>query len=168
MNEKFMLNWMVFKWRFQFLERLLHCIVFHTMWGFFVSIFSVHYKQMELQVKLLWIVDSFFKSSIEYCYCKIYCEWKLNSTVERTFWMLTKCWNEFPLDMGGEFSFVWLKSIDWKESQIENINPSFQTYFAFDSRAEQQMEVYLRYGQHPELYPNRRGEIVQGWVMCKN
>ncbi|XP_055855909.1 uncharacterized protein LOC129919100 [Episyrphus balteatus] len=37
-----------------------------------------------------------------------------------------------------------------------------QTYFAFDSRAEQQMEVYLRYGQHPELYPNRRGEIVQG------
>lgn len=39
---------------------------------------------------------------------------------------------------------------------------SLQTYFAFDSRAEQQMEVYLRYGQHPELYPNRRGEVVQG------
>lgn len=38
----------------------------------------------------------------------------------------------------------------------------FQTYFAFDSRAE--TEVYLRYGQHPELYPNRRGEIVQGLV----
>lgn len=37
-----------------------------------------------------------------------------------------------------------------------------QTYFAFDSTAEQQMEVYMRYGQHPELYPNRRGEIVQG------
>lgn len=37
-----------------------------------------------------------------------------------------------------------------------------QTYFSFDSRAEQQMEVFLRYGQHPELYPNRRGEIVQG------
>ncbi|CAD7088052.1 unnamed protein product [Hermetia illucens] len=37
-----------------------------------------------------------------------------------------------------------------------------QTYFAFDTRAEQQMEVYLRYGQHPELYPNRRGEFVQG------
>lgn len=37
-----------------------------------------------------------------------------------------------------------------------------QTYFAFDSRAE--TEVYLRYGQHPELYPNRRGEIVQGLV----
>lgn len=37
-----------------------------------------------------------------------------------------------------------------------------QTYFAFDSRAE--TEVYLRYGQHPELYPNRRGEIVQGFV----
>ncbi|KAG5667749.1 hypothetical protein PVAND_015719 [Polypedilum vanderplanki] len=35
-----------------------------------------------------------------------------------------------------------------------------QTYFAFDSKAE--TEVYLRYGQHPELYPNRRGEIVQG------
>lgn len=37
-----------------------------------------------------------------------------------------------------------------------------QTYFSFDSRAEQQFEVYLRYGQHPELYPNRRGEIVPG------
>lgn len=37
-----------------------------------------------------------------------------------------------------------------------------QTYFSFDSRAEQQLEVYLRYGQHPELYPNRRGEIVPG------
>ncbi|XP_055380303.1 uncharacterized protein LOC129611271 isoform X2 [Condylostylus longicornis] len=37
-----------------------------------------------------------------------------------------------------------------------------QTYFQFDSRAEQQLEVFLRYGQHPELYPNRRGEVVQG------
>lgn len=37
-----------------------------------------------------------------------------------------------------------------------------QTYFAFDSRAEQQMEVFNRYGPHPELYPNRRGEVVQG------
>ncbi|XP_015172788.1 PREDICTED: uncharacterized protein LOC107064537 [Polistes dominula] len=37
-----------------------------------------------------------------------------------------------------------------------------QTYFSFDSRAEQQLDVYLRYGQHPELYPNRRGEIVPG------
>ncbi|XP_015509202.1 uncharacterized protein [Neodiprion pinetum] len=37
-----------------------------------------------------------------------------------------------------------------------------QTYFSFDSRAEQQTEVYLRYGQHPELYPNRRGEVVPG------
>lgn len=44
----------------------------------------------------------------------------------------------------------------------ERHNFFFQTYFAFDSRAEQQMEVYLRYGQHPELYPNRRGEVVQG------
>ena len=25
------------------------------------------------------------------------------------------------------------------------------------------MEVYLRYGQHPELYPNRRGELVVGY-----
>ncbi|CAB3253101.1 unnamed protein product [Arctia plantaginis] len=39
-----------------------------------------------------------------------------------------------------------------------------QTYFSFDSRAEQQFEVYLRYGQHPELYPNRRGEVVAGCV----
>ena len=37
-----------------------------------------------------------------------------------------------------------------------------QTYFTFDTRAEQQTEVYLRYGQHPELYPNRRGEVLQG------
>ncbi|XP_049853179.1 cubilin-like [Schistocerca gregaria] len=37
-----------------------------------------------------------------------------------------------------------------------------QTYFSFDSRAEQQLEVYLRYGQHPELYPNRRGEVIPG------
>ncbi|XP_043252435.1 uncharacterized protein LOC122397373 [Colletes gigas] len=37
-----------------------------------------------------------------------------------------------------------------------------QTYFSFDSRAEQQFDEYLRYGQHPELYPNRRGEIVPG------
>ncbi|KAG5325618.1 TLL1 protein, partial [Pseudoatta argentina] len=37
-----------------------------------------------------------------------------------------------------------------------------QTYFSFDSRAEPQFEVYLRYGQHPELYPNRRGEVVPG------
>lgn len=37
-----------------------------------------------------------------------------------------------------------------------------QTYFSFDTRAEQQFEVYLRYGQHPELYPNRRGEIIAG------
>jgi len=34
-----------------------------------------------------------------------------------------------------------------------------QTYFSFDTRAEQQFEVYLRYGQHPELYPNRRGKV---------
>lgn len=40
-----------------------------------------------------------------------------------------------------------------------------QTYFSFDTRAEQQLVVYLRYGQHPELYPNRRGEVVQGYVM---
>uniref|UniRef100_A0A1B6LN30 CUB domain-containing protein n=1 Tax=Graphocephala atropunctata TaxID=36148 RepID=A0A1B6LN30_9HEMI len=37
-----------------------------------------------------------------------------------------------------------------------------QTYFSFDSRAEQQFDVYLRYGQHPELYPNRRGQVVAG------
>jgi hypothetical protein len=36
-----------------------------------------------------------------------------------------------------------------------------QSYFRFDSRAEQQYEVYLRYGQHPELYPNRRGEVSE-------
>ncbi|XP_030757674.1 tolloid-like protein 1 [Sitophilus oryzae] len=43
---------------------------------------------------------------------------------------------------------------------VENFTD--QTYFSFDTRAEQQLVVYLRYGQHPELYPNRRGEIVQG------
>ncbi|KAF7266556.1 hypothetical protein GWI33_020064 [Rhynchophorus ferrugineus] len=43
---------------------------------------------------------------------------------------------------------------------VENFTD--QTYYSFDTRAEQQLVVYLRYGQHPELYPNRRGEIVQG------
>lgn len=38
-----------------------------------------------------------------------------------------------------------------------------QTYFSFDSRAEQQFDVYLRYGQHPELYPNRRGQVLAGY-----
>lgn len=47
-------------------------------------------------------------------------------------------------------------------SSVLSLSP--QTYFTFDTRAEQQMEVYLRYGQHPELYPNRRGEIVPGYV----
>ena len=37
-----------------------------------------------------------------------------------------------------------------------------QTYLSFDSRAEEQYEVYLRYGQHPELYPNRRGQVLPG------
>ncbi|XP_034238683.1 uncharacterized protein LOC117643728 [Thrips palmi] len=37
-----------------------------------------------------------------------------------------------------------------------------QTYLSFDSRAEEQFEVYLRYGQHPELYPNRRGQVLPG------
>uniref|UniRef100_A0A1B6CMX3 CUB domain-containing protein n=1 Tax=Clastoptera arizonana TaxID=38151 RepID=A0A1B6CMX3_9HEMI len=37
-----------------------------------------------------------------------------------------------------------------------------QTYFSFDTRAEQQFDVYLRYGQHPELYPNRRGQVLSG------
>ncbi|XP_072381346.1 cubilin homolog [Diabrotica undecimpunctata] len=41
-------------------------------------------------------------------------------------------------------------------------NYTDQTYLSFDTRAEQQLVVYLRYGQHPELYPNRRGEVVQG------
>ncbi|CAB0014019.1 unnamed protein product, partial [Nesidiocoris tenuis] len=47
-----------------------------------------------------------------------------------------------------------------------------QTYFSFDSRAEQQFDVYLRYGQHPELYPNRRGQIALGyvpkWIECSS
>lgn len=38
-----------------------------------------------------------------------------------------------------------------------------QTYYSFDSRAEQETQVYLRYGQHPELYPNRRGLLNPGW-----
>lgn len=37
-----------------------------------------------------------------------------------------------------------------------------QTYYSFDSRAEQETQVYLRYGQHPELYPNRRGLLIPG------
>lgn len=41
-----------------------------------------------------------------------------------------------------------------------------QTYLSFDSRAEEQYEVYLRYGQHPELYPNRRGQVLPGYVLA--
>uniref|UniRef100_A0A1B0BRK7 CUB domain-containing protein n=1 Tax=Glossina palpalis gambiensis TaxID=67801 RepID=A0A1B0BRK7_9MUSC len=58
-----------------------------------------------------------------------------------------------------------LQSVVSLSKQIYNITDrvhGIETYFTFDSRAEQQTEVYLRYGQHPELYPNRRGEVVQG------
>ncbi|XP_050540622.1 uncharacterized protein LOC126905181 [Daktulosphaira vitifoliae] len=41
-------------------------------------------------------------------------------------------------------------------------NYTDQTYYSFDSRAEQETQVYLRYGQHPELYPNRRGILSPG------
>ncbi|RXG58476.1 hypothetical protein Avbf_16806, partial [Armadillidium vulgare] len=37
-----------------------------------------------------------------------------------------------------------------------------ETYFSFDSRAEQQKEVYGRFGPNPVLYPYRRGEVVPG------
>ncbi|XP_018027741.1 cubilin isoform X1 [Hyalella azteca] len=37
-----------------------------------------------------------------------------------------------------------------------------ETYFSFDSRVEQQKEVFGRYGPNPVLYPFRRGEIVPG------
>ncbi|XP_049948096.1 uncharacterized protein LOC126456385 [Schistocerca serialis cubense] len=43
---------------------------------------------------------------------------------------------------------------------VENFTD--QTYFSFESRVEQQLEVYARYGHHPELYPNRRGQVVPG------
>ncbi|XP_050422167.1 uncharacterized protein LOC126834351 [Adelges cooleyi] len=41
-------------------------------------------------------------------------------------------------------------------------NYTDQTYYSFDSRAEQETQVYLRFGQHPELYPNRRGILNPG------
>lgn len=41
-------------------------------------------------------------------------------------------------------------------------NYTDQTYFTFEARPDQQLEVYARYGHHPELYPNRRGEPVPG------
>ncbi|KAF4521706.1 hypothetical protein B566_EDAN013004 [Ephemera danica] len=44
--------------------------------------------------------------------------------------------------------------------QFHTDNYTDQTYYAFESRTEHQLEVYLRYGQHPELYPNRRGEPI--------
>ncbi|XP_063224709.1 cubilin [Bacillus rossius redtenbacheri] len=61
---------------------------------------------------------------------------------------------EQPQTFISETSFV--------KVQFHTDNFTDQTYFSFDSRAEQQFEVYLRYGQHPELYPNRRGEVVSG------
>jgi len=60
-------------------------------------------------------------------------------------------------------AYTWFSAIVHSSRTFLSISP-LQTYFTFDSRAEQQTEVYLRYGQHPELYPNRRGEVVQGWV----
>jgi hypothetical protein len=54
---------------------------------------------------------------------------------------------EQPQTFISETSFV--------KVQFHTDNFTDQTYFSFDSRAEQQFEVYLRYGQHPELYPNR-------------
>ncbi|XP_059477115.1 uncharacterized protein LOC132197683 isoform X1 [Neocloeon triangulifer] len=59
---------------------------------------------------------------------------------------------EQPQTFISETSFV--------KVQFHTDNFTDQTYFSFDSRAEQQFEVYLRYGQHPELYPNRRGQPV--------
>lgn len=38
-----------------------------------------------------------------------------------------------------------------------------QTYYSFDTRAEQEYNLYHRFGKHPELYPNRRGHIVPGY-----
>lgn len=39
-----------------------------------------------------------------------------------------------------------------------------QTYYNFDTRAEQEFDLYPRYGKHHELYPNRRGQIVPGYL----
>uniref|UniRef100_T1JCM0 CUB domain-containing protein n=1 Tax=Strigamia maritima TaxID=126957 RepID=T1JCM0_STRMM len=36
------------------------------------------------------------------------------------------------------------------------------TYFSFDSKVEQQFELYARYGPNPILYPDRRGKLVSG------
>ncbi|KAL1130808.1 hypothetical protein AAG570_012049 [Ranatra chinensis] len=65
---------------------------------------------------------------------------------------------EQPQTFISETSFVKL--------QFHTDNFTDQTYFSFDSRAEQQFDVYLRYGQHPELYPNRRGQIVPGIIVA--
>ncbi|XP_071516762.1 LOW QUALITY PROTEIN: cubilin-like [Panulirus ornatus] len=46
---------------------------------------------------------------------------------------------------------------------IFNVNNfTEETYFSFDSRVEQQKEVYGRFGPNPVLYPYRRGEVVPG------
>lgn len=39
---------------------------------------------------------------------------------------------------------------------------SDKTYLSFSSRAEQQFELYARYGPNPILYPDRRGKLVPG------
>ncbi|CAG0888684.1 unnamed protein product, partial [Cyprideis torosa] len=36
------------------------------------------------------------------------------------------------------------------------------TYFTFDSRAEQEQDLYARFGQNPEMFPHRRGISVKG------
>ncbi|XP_023241949.1 uncharacterized protein LOC111640183 [Centruroides sculpturatus] len=38
----------------------------------------------------------------------------------------------------------------------------YDTYLQFDANVEQQREVHARYGQYPQLYPNRRGAPIYG------
>lgn len=37
-----------------------------------------------------------------------------------------------------------------------------ETYFAFDTRAGQQYQLFARHGPNPELYPGRRGHMIRG------
>ncbi|KAE8747044.1 hypothetical protein FOCC_FOCC006299 [Frankliniella occidentalis] len=67
---------------------------------------------------------------------------------------------------------TFISETNFVKLQFHVDNFTEQTYWAFDSKAHQPFEVYQRYGQHPELYPNRRGIATPGefsdvWLSCE-
>ncbi|KAJ1522918.1 hypothetical protein ONE63_002057 [Megalurothrips usitatus] len=57
---------------------------------------------------------------------------------------------------------TFISETNFVKLQFQVDNYTEQTYWAFDSKAHLPVTVYQRYGQHPELYPNRRGIATPG------